>query len=727
MINQKLTQRDEVTDSNGEDIIHVVKDGVSYKQTKANFLNGIKAYSPSDVSAVWTGTGLVFDVTADSYQVSGKSYSSTAGQVTLDVADATMDRIDLIVAIAPVSPDTIGTVGKITGTPATLDLVVPPDYDPTLVFPIKQVTVKANSGVPFQTTKEIVFNEGTEWTYTPLASVFTLVTNDPYTGTKSIYANGATIPDKLKFTSATAFNTQNVDLLEFYIKSDNVSFDYINLVCQFQLAGSLVGRVGTWITDPQPNDWNRVQINKQQLVLLPGNYDELVFYCSSPSGGANFWIDNIAIFEGSGADNANLNISQFVNDVPYARLSDLTGNDYSEWATYSGTKDGGDLVVTLGNYNFGETQIKINDSGLDIYADALSGLGTNYRFLLYKTRFSGLSTQFQNQNITSANILQSPDASGTLALEADASGFNGNLTPSDTTLQAVAQKFDDYIATVDGYVTLAGDNTFTGANEFDAATRFNSGDIYIGEVGSGIRLLHELQFPINDSYIFIPANRNGTLALTDDITYKTPAQLLTAIKTVDGTGSGLDADFIDGLDSSRFLRSDATDTATGNLTFNGSTIFQGDLTFNGSSIFQGDIEMNNADGIEMNGRPISGLQNGSNPTDAVNKSQLDATRPYKVYTAIINQNGTAAPTAVVLENTLGGVPLWERTGVGNYTATLTSAFTLNKTIVFVTGGNTINNASGFRFDADTVYLTSNNSTSLQDGLILTSIEIRVYN
>ena len=388
MINQKLTQRDEVTDSNGEDIIHVVKDGVSYKQTKANFLNGIKAYSPSDVSAVWTGTGLVFDVTADSYQVSGKSYSSTAGQVTLDVADATMDRIDLIVAIAPVSPDTIGTVGKITGTPATLDLVVPPDYDPTLVFPIKQVTVKANSGVPFQTTKEIVFNEGTEWTYTPLASVFTLVTNDPYTGTKSIYANGATIPDKLKFTSATAFNTQNVDLLEFYIKSDNVSFDYINLVCQFQLAGSLVGRVGTWITDPQPNDWNRVQINKQQLVLLPGNYDELVFYCSSPSGGANFWIDNIAIFEGSGADNANLNISQFVNDVPYARLSDLTGNDYSEWATYSGTKDGGDLVVTLGNYNFGETQIKINDSGLDIYADALSGLGTNYRFLLYKTRFS---------------------------------------------------------------------------------------------------------------------------------------------------------------------------------------------------------------------------------------------------------------------------------------------------------------------------------------------------
>jgi len=359
MADQKLTQRNAITETADDSLIHVVAGGSSYKTTKANFLSNVPGYSPNNVSAVWTGTGNIFDVTADSYQVDGNTYSSAPGQVTLDVSDPILDRIDLIIAIAPVSPDTIGTVGKITGTPATLDLVVPPDYDPALVFPIKQVTIKANSGVPFQTTKEIVFNEGTEWTYTPLASVFTLVTNDPYTGTKSIYANGATIPDKLKFTSATAFNTQNVDLLEFYIKSDNVSFDYINLVCQFQLAGSLVGRVGTWITDPQPNDWNRVQINKQQLALLPGNYDELVFYCSSPSGGANFWIDNIAIFEGSGADNANLNISQFINDVPYLRtgsnISELV-NDAGYLTNYIADKicyidavDGDDLTGELSN------------------------------------------------------------------------------------------------------------------------------------------------------------------------------------------------------------------------------------------------------------------------------------------------------------------------------------------------------------------------------------------
>ena len=352
MADQKLTQRNAITETADDSLIHVVAGGSSYKTTKANFLSNVPGYSPNNVSAVWTGTGNIFDVTADSYQVDGNTYSSTPGQVTLDVSDPILDRIDLIIAIAPVSPDTIGTVGKITGTPATLDLVVPPDYDPALVFLIKQVTIKADSGVPFKTTKEIVFNEGTEWVFTPLAPPFTLVTNDPYTGTKSIYANGASVTDKLKFTSATAFNSDDVDLLEFYVKSDNVGFDYINLVCQFQLAGVLVGRVGTWITDPQPNDWNRVQINKEQLALLGETYDELVFYCSSPSGGANFWIDNIAIFEGSGADNANLNISQFINDVPYLRDGSNTSelvNDGSDGVNFFISKL--DLNNTITSYS----------------------------------------------------------------------------------------------------------------------------------------------------------------------------------------------------------------------------------------------------------------------------------------------------------------------------------------------------------------------------------------
>ena len=47
----------------------------------------------------------------------------------------------------------------------------------------------------------------------------------------------------------------------------------------------------------------------------------------------------------------------------------------------------------------------------------------------------------------------------------------------------------------------------------------------------------------------------------------TAADVLSKILTVDGPGSGLNADLLDGVDSTSFLRSDAADTATGQLFF----------------------------------------------------------------------------------------------------------------------------------------------------------------
>jgi hypothetical protein len=54
-----------------------------------------------------------------------------------------------------------------------------------------------------------------------------------------------------------------------------------------------------------------------------------------------------------------------------------------------------------------------------------------------------------------------------------------------------------------------------------------------------------------------------------------------------------------------------------------------------------------------------------NPADA---------RPYKVYSALLSQTGTSAPTAVILENTLGGTPVFSYVGEGEYRMTLSGAF-----------------------------------------------------
>lgn len=55
----------------------------------------------------------------------------------------------------------------------------------------------------------------------------------------------------------------------------------------------------------------------------------------------------------------------------------------------------------------------------------------------------------------------------------------------------------------------------------------------------------------------------------------------------------------------------------------------------------------------------------------------------RVYRAILNQSGTSAPTATVLENTLGGTPTFSRGGAGDYQMTLSLAFASAKTHVII--------------------------------------------
>jgi hypothetical protein len=65
----------------------------------------------------------------------------------------------------------------------------------------------------------------------------------------------------------------------------------------------------------------------------------------------------------------------------------------------------------------------------------------------------------------------------------------------------------------------------------------------------------------------------------------------------DGAGSGLDADLIDGLDSTQFLRSDEDDTMTGTLTVDGGVIVTGDLFVSGTRTFANTVQLLISDNI----------------------------------------------------------------------------------------------------------------------------------
>lgn len=118
-----------------------------------------------------------------------------------------------------------------------------------------------------------------------------------------------------------------------------------------------------------------------------------------------------------------------------------------------------------------------------------------------------------------------------------------------------------------------------------------------------------------------------------------------------------------------------------------------------------------------------------------NSGNGSGARPYKVYTALLTQAGTNAPVATVLENTLGGTVVWSYDGVGQYRATLASAFTQNKTWF-----SFINIITGAEIDIRLTWDTINEITLMtalggvaggigvftDDIITDASIEIRVY-
>jgi hypothetical protein len=93
---------------------------------------------------------------------------------------------------------------------------------------------------------------------------------------------------------------------------------------------------------------------------------------------------------------------------------------------------------------------------------------------------------------------------------------------------------------------------------------------------------------------------------------------------------------------------------------------------------------------ELSSDELAAIQGAASP-DGINVfATMDDVQPAldlidslpKVYRAIIHQTGTAAPTAIVLENSLGQVPVWAYIDAGKYSLTGTAnVFTSNKTFL----------------------------------------------
>lgn len=110
-------------------------------------------------------------------------------------------------------------------------------------------------------------------------------------------------------------------------------------------------------------------------------------------------------------------------------------------------------------------------------------------------------------------------------------------------------------------------------------------------------------------------------------------------------------------------------------------------------------------------------------------SIVDLIKPYKVYTALLNQSGESAPVATILENTLGSIPVWSYSTTGVYALTLSNAFPIAKTLILSANVKSSDNHVRFAVNPTNnilVYTTVSN-TAEDDVLTYCPIEIRVYN
>jgi hypothetical protein len=131
----------------------------------------------------------------------------------------------------------------------------------------------------------------------------------------------------------------------------------------------------------------------------------------------------------------------------------------------------------------------------------------------------------------------------------------------------------------------------------------------------------------------------------------------------------------------------------------------------------------------------SGTFSDKADTSAINTAlagKADGMAGVKIYRALLNQSGTNAPAATVLESSLSAAVIWTRDADGDFTGTLANAFPAGKTFLVI-GNPTGDTADGslkvavYRNDADTIKVTTGaNGTLLDDALIDTPLEILVF-
>ena len=288
----------------------------------------INGLAPSNAiisgNAAYSGTGLMYNITALQYRIAGVIYNSLATSIALVAADPTFDRIEVLYV------DNLGVVGVLAGTPAAAP--VKPQVDPNTQVEITFVTVAAGASAPSGLTTIDIYKEDTappEWVgSSDFGADFTETVN-PHTGTNCINTLTGFIKDKeLIFTPAAPYAINGGDLVFWLAPTSSMAAPNKAFRIGFFNAGVLVGTYASlggvpfiqYGFDPLgPNNvYQLIVIPMTEFGVLPATVDALRIY--KPNGGptqnTTFLLDDVVIIEGTAASSGGATDASAVTYTP---------------------------------------------------------------------------------------------------------------------------------------------------------------------------------------------------------------------------------------------------------------------------------------------------------------------------------------------------------------------------------------------------------------------------
>lgn len=251
---------------------------------------------------VWE-SAYTFRVSAATYYIGGTEYTSAEQTISLDAADATNDRIDVIAV------DVNGDVVKVTGTAASEPSE--PDIDPSTQLKLSFVIVAANTTEPESVANTTLYAEnagsgGGEWDATTSGSgISANSASNPHAGTKCIEGTNMANNAYVQLAKGSgSIDPNNYDLLVLYLRSKATWSANRTLRVQWLASGVKKGDIlsiasGFWGFDSSDTS------GYQQIAIPTTNFAVPVgtsvnqLRITDKGGAIGFYIDDVVLQSGA--------------------------------------------------------------------------------------------------------------------------------------------------------------------------------------------------------------------------------------------------------------------------------------------------------------------------------------------------------------------------------------------------------------------------------------------